>query len=265
MKKTNKRNKGFTAVELMIVVAIIAVVAAIIVPRLAASRLTANENAAIATLRSISAAQSQLQASSAIDTDADGGGEYGFFGELTGMALARTYDPGAFGPAPGAVAADLLDPPLLPMTFGDIVADAGAEGCVERQGYYFKIYLPGPTVGGATPGLPEDGTAANGGARPGDVGIGTWGSENCEVFWAAYAWPVDAEKTGKRVFFINQEGNPIQCDNREQVYEGLLVGNVPPFDAALANTDPASMEGDLGLATMGFTANDGNVWTVVGD
>ena len=60
----------------MIVIAIIAIIAAIAIPNLLAARLSANETAAIATLRNIISAQAQFQQSAKADTDTDGTGEY---------------------------------------------------------------------------------------------------------------------------------------------------------------------------------------------
>lgn len=259
-----RRNAGFTLIELMIVVAIIAIIAAVAIPKLMSARISANENAAIATLRSIAAAQQQIQSACAIDTNADGGGEYAFFAELSGEAPLRIYDPAVPGPAPGVAGADELNPPFLATAFGDTVADANGDGVIARQGYYFKIFLPSQTAGGLTDALAEDSTGL--GAKVADVVPATWASDNCEILWSCYAWPVDAQKTGNRVFFINQEGDLMQYHNRDEAYEALAIATIPTFDAALSDEMGGStFDAPLGLAAMGKTSEDGNVWTAVGN
>jgi len=61
--------KGFTLIELMIVVAIIAIIAAIAIPSLLSSKLSANENAAAVSLKSLSATEATWSTS---DTDRNG-------------------------------------------------------------------------------------------------------------------------------------------------------------------------------------------------
>lgn len=59
MKNTNAKKKGFTLVEIMIVVAIIGLLAAIAIPNFVRARTTSQMNACINNLRLIDSAQQQ--------------------------------------------------------------------------------------------------------------------------------------------------------------------------------------------------------------
>lgn len=75
-----KRAAGFTLIELMIVVAIIAVLAGIALPNLIEARKQANETAAIGALKSIAGAQAIFREG---DKDDDGEKDYGTMAELS--------------------------------------------------------------------------------------------------------------------------------------------------------------------------------------
>jgi len=90
-----KSEKGFSLVELLVVVIIIAIVAAIAIPNLLASRRAANEASAISSLRTIHSAEVTYLAVYGANVD------YGTLGSLAGVNLIDTVLGGPSGTKSG--------------------------------------------------------------------------------------------------------------------------------------------------------------------
>jgi type II secretory pathway pseudopilin PulG len=222
-----RRQRGITLLELLIILVVIAIIVTIALPSLLSSRMSANESAAIGTIRQILQSQVQFASRREADLNRNGTGEYGTFGEMSGNVAVRAASGGT----------KFLDPSVINASFRAI----SPIGEMFRDGYYFRIYLPGS----AGEGIIE---MPGGGADP---NIDPY---QAEATWCVYAWPANYASTGRRTFFANQLGDILFTDSATYSGSGAPI----PPGAAFAKPGPgSSIDGRVAVNQQG---RDDNNW-----
>jgi prepilin-type N-terminal cleavage/methylation domain-containing protein len=218
--------EGFTLIELMVVVTIVAIIASIAIPNMMSARSTANEKTVIATMRSIVTAQQLARTNGTVDVNNNGQGEAATLPELAGTQALRGTT-------------TFLRPAFLSASLGNIDAD----GHGLSHGFYFALYLPDAS------GLGLATTAAS---------LPSVDARMAESFWTCLAWPRDRRVQGYGTFFTYQAGDIMVA--RGATYSGKT--SVPPAGAGLVGV-PATQINSNESAAGGGTAADGNVWRIV--
>jgi len=170
------KSKGFTLIELMIVVAIIAIVAAIAIPNLIRSRMSANETAAVAACKTFCTAEDVYRRT---DYNLDGVLEYAQTLSGTNSLYELVAGSGNLG--------------LIDKSFAD--AEGVPTGTASaKSGYVFNV-------------LRSAGPNASGGARN-----FVDGSSRMTLGYGLSATPNQYDGTGRNSFIIDNGGTIYETD-----------------------------------------------------
>jgi prepilin-type N-terminal cleavage/methylation domain-containing protein len=196
--------KGFTLIELMIVVAIIAIIAAIAIPNLLRSRMAANESAAIAACKTFAEAEDIYRRT---DWNRDGVLEY---------STVITGDYSLFETSVGSGDIQLVDQAFAN---GACQTTTVTDCTAPKAGYSFWV-------------LTGQGATAPGGAKLYLV-TGADGVARMTIGYALSASPFSYDGTGRNSFQINNTGTVYQKDRLTGVSDFHLTvyePTPPPAD-----------------------------------
>lgn len=266
------------AVKVLAVPVVAAIVAAIAIPNLLEPKISWNDVYVLASLRTLGRVQEEFRERRFVDLDGDGAGEFGSFGELTGVDGVRAD-------AAARRRGSCVDPPILSPSLSSV----DDEGRASRSGYFFRLLLPGN--GGApvhegraatwSGGVcPEHGPCPGPPTRhpcpscknppprvihPGTGFSGPVDADGAERSWCAYAWPVQAygELKGSarfhnRVFFADASGGVWQTFNQDCRYRG--EDHAPSWDAAMPEDGWGVAWASPPAGVEEYRGRDGNLW-----